>query len=81
MADRPVHHETAYDRQHESTPEELRKRRERSKARYWMIQKYGELALKGKEIDHVKSLKGGGSNDPSNWRIRDARSNRADKTF
>lgn len=81
MTDRPVHHETAYDKAHESTPNELKKRRERAKARYWMIKKFGELALKGKEVDHIKSLKAGGTNDPSNWRIRDASENRGDKTY
>ena len=78
---RPVHHETPYDVAHEATPEELKKRRERAYARYWMTKKYGAQALKGKEIDHVKSLKGGGSNLPSNWRVRAAAANRADKTF
>lgn len=81
MTDRPVHHETAYDRRHESTPVELKKRRERAKARYWMMKKFGEEALKGKEIDHVKALSAGGTNDPSNWRIRSAHENRADKTY
>lgn len=81
MTDRPIHHETPYDVAHEATPEELKKRAERGRARYAMIKKLGELALKGKEVDHIKSLKGGGSNDPSNWRLRDPSSNRADKTF
>ena len=79
--DRPVHHETAYDKALSATPDELRKRRERAKARYWMIKKLGKEALEGKEIDHIKSLKGGGSNDPSNWRVRSAHENRADKTY
>lgn len=83
MADqgRPVHHETAYDARHEATPEELAKRAARGRARYWMIKKYGEAALKGKEVDHIKAFKGGGTNEPSNWRIRDPSANRADKTY
>jgi len=81
MADRPVHHETAYDRAHESTPEEKAKRAERGRARYAMLKKLGEMALRGKEVDHIKSLKGGGTNDLSNLRLRDPSSNRADKTF
>lgn len=79
--DRPTHHETAYDARLSATPNELLKRRERAKARYWMIKKYGAEALKGKEIDHIKALTAGGTNEPSNWRIRDAHDNRADKTF
>jgi hypothetical protein len=81
MNDRPVHHETAYDVRHEATPEEKAKRAARGRARYWMIKKLGAEALKGKEVDHIKSFKGGGSNAPSNWRLRDPHSNRADKTF
>ena len=81
MADRPVHHETTYDKEHEATPLEKEKRAARGRARYAMIKELGALALKGKEVDHIKSLKGGGSNDPSNWRLRDPSANRADKTF
>jgi len=80
-SDRPIHHETAYDRAHEATPLELKKRAARGRARYAMIKKYGELALRGKEVDHVKSLKGGGGNALSNLRIRDPSENRADKSF
>lgn len=84
MAERkyPVHHETAYDRAHESTPEELKKRAARGRARYWMIKRYGKKALEGKEIDHIKALVSGGSmDDPKNWRVRDASENRGDKTY
>lgn len=81
MADRPVHHETAYDVTHEATPEEKAKRAARGRARYAMIKELGKTALQGKEVDHIKSLKGGGSNDPSNWRLRDPSANRGDKTF
>ena len=33
------------------------------------------------EIDHIHALSTGGSNVPSNWRVRSAHANRADKTF
>ena len=82
MTDRPVHHETPYDRAHEATPEELRKRAARGRARYKMLKKYGEAALRGKEIDHIHALATGGAADTmANLRIRDPHSNRADKTF
>jgi hypothetical protein len=82
MADRPTHHGTAYDVAYESTPEELSKRAARGRARYWMIKKLGAEALKGKDVDHIKSLKGGGAADaPSNLRVRSIAANRADKTF
>jgi hypothetical protein len=42
---------------------------------------YGKAAIAGKDIDHVRSLVKGGSNDPGNLRIRDRRANRADKTY
>jgi hypothetical protein len=56
------------------------KQRARAKARYWAIKKYGEAALRGKDLDHKKPLQAGGSNEPSNWRIRDPGENRGDKS-
>ena len=53
------------------------KQRARMKARYWMVKKYGEAALKGKDIDHKHPLQAGGSNDPSNWRIQTVHENRS----
>jgi hypothetical protein len=58
------------------------KQRARMKARYWAIKKYGEGAeYKGMDLDHIKPLAAGGSNDPSNWRPRSVHDNRADKSF
>jgi hypothetical protein len=56
------------------------KQRARMKARYWMVKKYGEAALSGKDVDHKQPLQAGGSNDPSNWRIRSIHANRGDKS-
>ena len=53
------------------------KQRMRMRARYAMVKKYGEAALKGKDIDHIHPLQAGGSNDPSNWRIQSAHLNRS----
>jgi hypothetical protein len=78
--DRPVHHRTEYDRRYERDPRVLAAQRARVKARYWMIKKYGEKILRGKDIDHVDPLAAGGSNEPSNWRVRDRHDNQADKT-
>lgn len=78
MADRPVHHYTAYDADY--AKHDNAKQRARMKARYWMVKKYGEQVLKNKDIDHVEPLQAGGSNEPSNWRIRSVHSNRGDKT-
>jgi hypothetical protein len=66
-----------YDREY--AKHDNAKQRARMKARYWMVKKYGEAALRGKDIDHTVPLQAGGSNDPSNWRIRDVHDNRGDK--
>lgn len=69
---------TAYDREY--AKHDNARQRARMKARYWAIKKYGKEALKGKDLDHVVPLAAGGSNEPSNWRVRDVHSNRGDKT-
>jgi hypothetical protein len=51
------------------------------KARYWAIKMYGKAAYEGKDLDHIKPLAAGGSNEPSNWRPRSIHDNRADKSF
>lgn len=66
-----------YDREY--AKHDNAKQRARMRARYAMVKKYGEAALKGKDIDHVKPLQAGGSNDPSNWRIQDPHKNRSSK--
>jgi hypothetical protein len=72
----------SYDERYESSPEQLAHRAARSRARYLMIKKYGHMALENKDVDHIKSLKGGGSmNAPGNLRIRSIAANRGDKTF
>lgn len=80
MADRPVHHRTEYDRAYERDPRVLAIQRARNKARYDMIKKYGEKMMAGKDVDHVHPLAAGGSNRPSNWRLRSPHSNQGDKT-
>ena len=67
-----------YDREYAKHDNE--KQRARMKARYWSIKKYGEDAVKGKDIDHIHPLQAGGSNDPSNWRVRSVHENRGDKS-
>lgn len=72
-----THHYSPYDREYAKHDNE--KQRARAKARYWMVKKYGEAALRGKDVDHVQPLQAGGSNDPGNWRVRDIHGNRGDK--
>jgi len=51
-------------------------------ARRLMIRKYGAAAAEGKQVDHIKSIKGGGNPRAlSNLRFRDPHENMADKTY
>lgn len=71
----------AYETKYESSPEQKANRAARGRARYWMMKRYGKKAIEGKDIDHIKSFKGGGGNEPSNWRIRSVHENRGDRTY
>ncbi len=48
----------------------------RKRARRRMEKIHGKAALKGKEVDHVKPLKAGGSNALSNLKISSVKANR-----
>jgi hypothetical protein len=69
------------------SPKRRRERAERNRARRAMMkqltEKHGkavaERMMHGKDVDHKKPLGIGGSNKPSNWRLRSEHSNRADK--
>tara|TARA_R110000824_G_scaffold15573_1_gene65376 strand:+ start:219 stop:449 length:231 start_codon:yes stop_codon:yes gene_type:complete len=69
-----------YDKDYQKRPKEVKKRVARNAARRLMIRRHGAAALKGKDIDHKRSLKRGGGNSYSNLRIRSRKGNRADKT-
>jgi hypothetical protein len=72
---------SAYDRAYQARPEQVEKREQRNLARAHMKKRVGAAALKGKDVDHKVALNKGGSNKPSNWRLRSASSNRADKSM
>ena len=72
---------SAYDRAYERRPAVKRKHAQRVRARRLAIKLYGKAAVAGKDIDHIRSLESGGTTSASNIRIRDIKSNRADKTF
>ena len=48
----------------QSDPRVRAKHAARPRARRLAIKRYGEAALRGKDVDHIKSLEAGGSNDP-----------------
>jgi hypothetical protein len=70
-----------YDLAYSRRPAIKHRHAEQVKARRWAIKKWGKEAVKGKDIDHILALKGGGSTTMKNIRIRSIHANRADKTF
>lgn len=57
-------------------PEIIKNRSERNQARTIMGKKLGAAAIKGKDIDHKKMVIHGGTNAPSNLRVRSPHANR-----
>jgi hypothetical protein len=69
----------AYYDKYQGTPQAIKERAERNKARAEMEKK--GLVHKGdhKDVDHRHPLSTGGSNDPSNWRVQPRSVNRGYK--
>jgi hypothetical protein len=65
-------------RNYHGKPKQRRERAKRTKAREQMIKKGKVKKGDGKDIDHKKPLRHGGSNGINNWRIRDKSENRSD---
>lgn len=66
-----------YNKYH-SSPEQKKKRAMRNKARR-QAEKEGRVKKgDGKDVDHKKPLRNGGSNSKSNTRVRSRSANRAD---
>jgi hypothetical protein len=65
-----------YDNFH-GKPEQIKKRAMRVQARRDMEKKMGTAALAGKDIDHKKPLRAGGSNGSSNLRVSSVKANRS----
>lgn len=57
------------DRGYNAKPENIAKRVKNNQARATMEKQVGKAALKGKDVDHVKPLRSGGSNAKSNLRV------------
>jgi hypothetical protein len=72
----------SYDEKYEASPEQVKHREARNRARAEEKKKLGASAIKGKDIDHIKPLKDGGSTvKGKNVRVRSVHSNRGDKNF
>lgn len=57
-------------------PAIIRRRSERNKARRIMTKRVGKAALKGKDVNHIRMVKDGGTNAPSNLNIETPHKNR-----
>ena len=55
---------TKMDRGYNATSGNIAKRSERNQARSYMKKKLGEGAIAGKDIDHNKPMRSGGTNAP-----------------
>ncbi|MFZ7136640.1 HNH endonuclease signature motif containing protein [Avibacterium avium] len=63
-------------RSYHGTPEQIKKRSMRNKARRMMANELGKSAIAGKEVDHKKPLSCGGSNARSNLQVMTKKANR-----
>lgn len=64
------------DRGYNHTPEHIKGRSQRNQARRIMTKKVGAEAIAGKDVDHKVKVMNGGSNAPSNLRVRTEHINR-----
>ena len=70
----------SYDKKYQSSPEQKKKRAQRNAARATMIKAGKTKVGDGKDVDHKKPLKNGGSNKRSNLRVVSKKANRSRKT-
>ena len=63
-------------RDYQGKPEQIKKRVQRDQARREMEKTVGKAALKGKDVDHKKPIRAGGSNAKGNLRIATPAANR-----
>ena len=65
------------DRGYNATPENVKKRTQRNQARTKMAKAGLVSKGDGKDVDHIKPVRSGGSNAKSNLRVMDQSKNRA----
>lgn len=66
----------AYDTAYEARPEQVKKRVQRNQARALMIEKGLAHKGDGKEVDHIRPIGAGGTNNASNLRTISKEQNR-----
>lgn len=71
-------HDLEHEETYQERPEEVAKREARNKARYQMLKRGLVHKHDGKDIDHTHPLEEGGTNSPSNWRVRTVHANRSE---
>ncbi len=71
-------HDLIAEERYQERPAIVKKREERNKARA-ALEKAGRVHKgDGVDVDHTRPLQAGGSNSPSNWRVRSVHANRAE---
>lgn len=65
-------------REYQTRPDQMANNAARKRARRAMEKTHGKTALAGKDIDHKKPLRNGGSNGHGNLRVRSVKANRGD---
>jgi hypothetical protein len=77
MAQRPEERDYKEEyRKYQGTPEQIRNRSERNKARRLMAEKYGKRAIAGKDVGHIKAIRRGGVTVMENLSLQSVRENR-----
>lgn len=63
-------------REYQGTPEQIKKRAQRNKARRMMEKEKGVKAVAGKDVDHKRPMRSGGTTTRSNLRVMSVAKNR-----
>lgn len=63
---------------YQGTEEQKKNRAKRNKARRTMMREGKVSKGDGKDVGHSKTLKSGGGNNPSNWKVQSIASNRSE---
>jgi 5-methylcytosine-specific restriction endonuclease McrA len=70
----------AYEKRRNATPARRKARAMNVQARRKMAKRYGESAIKGKDVDHIRPISQGGTNALRNLRAVSKRRNRGNRS-